>query len=121
MNIVCATTRAARWEALRPAFAAGGAELRLLPSSETALACVRDTPPDLLIVDLGLDAAALRVVIMDVLRINAVVHTAAVTDMTADAFHDRMEGLGMLMGLPTEPAAGDIERLLAALRQVSGQ
>lgn len=121
MNIACATTRAARWEALRPAFAAGAAELRLLSSVQEALACVRDTPPDLLIVDLGLDAAALRGVIVDVLRINALVHTAAVTDMSADAFHDRMEGLGMLMGLPPEPAAADIEGLLTALRRVSGQ
>ena len=120
MNIVCATTRAAFWEALRPAFAAEGAELQLVATADAALALMRDTPPSLLLLDLGLDAAALRNVIMDALRINALVHTAAVTDMDADAFHDRMEGLGMLMGLPVEPAAGDIARLLAALQAVSG-
>lgn len=121
MNIVCATPRAAFWEALRPAFATEGAELRPVATADAALALVRDTPPDLLILDLGLDAAALRGIIVDVLRINAAVHTAAVTDMDAEAFHDRMEGLGMLMGLPTEPASGDISRLLTALRTVSGR
>ena len=50
-----------------------------------------------------LDPTALRRAVIDVLMINAAVHTAAVTNLEKEAFHDAMEGLGMLMSLPTSP------------------
>ena len=119
MNILCVTGRAAFWEALRPAFAAQGAELHLTPTLDTALAVIADTPPALCLLDLEAAAAELRAAVIRILTLNAAVHTAAVTTLEATAFHDSMEGLGMLMGLPLSPAAADIERLLAALRAVS--
>ena len=48
---------------------------------------------------LDLDPTALRRAVIDVLMINAAVHTAAVTNLEEEAFHDAMEGLGMLMSL----------------------
>ena len=56
-----------------------------------------------------------RRAVIDVLMINAAVHTAAVTNLEEEAFHDAMEGLGMLMSLPTSPGPHDVERLLDAL------
>ena len=119
MDILCVTGRAPVWEALRPVFAAHGAKLQLLPSLEAALAVIAATPPALCILDLEMPEAELRGAVIKVLGLNAAVHTAAVTSLDAAAFHDRMEGLGMLMGLPLAPAAADIERLLEALRAVS--
>lgn len=118
MDILCVTERPALWEALRPVFAAHGAALRLLPSLDAALADMAGTPPALCLLDP--DAATdLRAAVIRILTLNAAIHTAAVTDLDAAAFHDGMEGLGMLMGLPRTPAAADIERLLTALRAVS--
>ena len=52
------------------------------------------------------------------MMINASVHTAVVSDMDPDEFHEATEGLGILMPLPTAPKAGDAERLLKALAGV---
>ena len=79
------------------------------------LAVVRSTAPRLVVLDLDLDPTALRRAVIDVLMINAAVHTAAVTNLEEEAFHDAMEGLGMLMSLPTSPGPHDVERLLDAL------
>ena len=118
MDILCVTHRPACWEALRPAFAEHGATLRLLPTLDAALADMAATPPALCLLDL--DATAdLRAAVIRILMLNAAIHTAAVTDLDATTFHDSMEGLGMLMGLPRTPAAADIGHLLTALRAVS--
>lgn len=119
MDILCVTERAPFWETLRPAFAAQGAELHLTPALDTALAIIAETPPALCILDREVSTAELRAAVIRILSLNAAVHTAAVTSLEATAFHDDMEGLGMLMGLPVSPAAADIERLLEALRAVS--
>ena len=117
MDILCVTQRPDCWEALRPVFAAQGVTLRLLPALDAALADMAAMPPALCLLDL--DAAAdLRAAVIRILTLNAAIHTAAVTDLDAAVFHDSMEGLGMLMGLPRTPAAADIERLLSALRSV---
>ena len=67
---------------------------------------------------LGLEGKALRQAVIDIMMINASVHTAVVSDMDPDEFHEATEGLGILMPLPTSPKAGDAERLLKALAGV---
>ena len=52
------------------------------------------------------------------MRVNALVHTAVVTDMAEEAFHDAMEGLGILASLPTEPGAYDASRLVHLLNEI---
>lgn len=118
MVILCVTERPAFWESLRPVFTAHGAELRLVSTLEAALAVIADTPPALCLLDPD-ESAGLRAAVIRILTLNAAVHTAAVTDLDATAFHDSMEGLGMLTGLPRTPAAADIERMLEALRALS--
>ena len=56
--------------------------------------------------------------VIDIMMINASVHTAVVSDMDPDEFHEATEGLGILMPLPTSPKADDAERLLKALAGV---
>ncbi|MFR4120313.1 MAG: hypothetical protein ACLT2T_16740 [Bilophila wadsworthia] len=76
-----------------------------------------DTPP-FAILDLELEGKALRQAVIDIMMINASVHTAVVSDMDPDEFHEATEGLGILMPLPTSPKADDAERLLKALAGV---
>ena len=47
------------------------------------------------------------------------IHTAAVSSMDAEAFHDAMEGLGMLTSLPEQPTAGDVDNLMDAMDRLS--
>ncbi|MDD4700596.1 MAG: response regulator receiver protein [Desulfovibrio sp.] len=57
--------------------------------------------------------------VTDLMMIDAGMHTAVVTDMPAEAFHDAMEGLGILTSLPQKPTAQDARRLLELLVQVT--
>ena len=93
-------------------FQRGGNTLQQAASLEDAAPIIRDTPPVLAILDLGIEGKALRQAVIDIMMINASVHTAVVSDMDPDEFHEATEGLGILMPLPTSPKADDAERLL---------
>lgn len=59
-----------------------------------------------------------RAWVMELMMIDAGMHTAVVTEMDEAVFHDVMEGLGILSPLPPEPTASDARRLLGLLEQV---
>ena len=99
-------------------FQRGDNTLQQAASLEDAAPIIRDTPPVLAILDLELEGKALRQAVIDIMMINASVHTAVVSDMDPDEFHEATEGLGILMPLPTFPKADDAERLLKALAGV---
>ena len=56
--------------------------------------------------------------VIGIMRMNALVHTAVVSDMPEDVFHDVMEGLGILASLPTSPAAEDARRVTRLLTEL---
>ena len=103
MELLLVTPRPEAWNECLPVFQRGGNTLQQAASLEDAAPIIRDTPPVLAILDLGLEGKALR---------------QAVSDMDPDEFHEATEGLGILMPLPTSPKAGDAERLLKALAGV---
>ena len=112
MELLLVTPRPEVWNECLPVFQRGGNTL------EDAAPLIRDTPPVLAILDLELEGKALRQAVIDIMMINASVHTAVVSDMDPDEFHEATEGLGILMPLPTFPKADDAERLLKALAGV---
>ena len=59
-----------------------------------------------------------RAWVLELMMIDAGMHTAVVTEMDEEVFHDVMEGLGILMPLPPEPGASEARRLLGLLKQV---
>ena len=109
MELLLVTPRPEAWNECLPVFQRGGNTLQQAASLE-------DAAP--IILDLGLEGKALRQAVIDIMMINASVHTAVVSDMDPDEFHEATEGLGILMPLPTSPKAGDAERLLKALAGV---
>ena len=54
------------------------------------------------------------------MMIDAGMHTAVVTDMPVEVFHDEMEGLGILTSLPLKPTAQDAQKMFELLRGVMG-
>ena len=84
-----------------------------------ALSSIRTTPPVLAILDSDMDAGGIRKAVIDILMVNAAVHTAVSSEMPDEVFHDAMEGLGILMGLPLHPSPADMITLLDALEKVS--
>ncbi len=114
-DILLVTSRPEAWNACLSTFGGRGYAVRREADMADCLAAVRAAAPRLALLDLGLDPAALRQAVIDILMINAAVHTAAVTNLEEEAFHNAMEGLGMLMPLPPSPGPRDVERLLDAL------
>ena len=118
MELLLVTPRPEVSNECLPVFQRGDNTLQQAASLEDAAPIIRDTPPVLAILDLELEGKALRQAVIDIMMINASVHTAVVSDMDPDEFHEATEGLGILMPLPTFPKADDAERLLKALAGV---
>lgn len=118
MELLLVTPRPEVWNECLPVFQRGGNTLQQAASLEDAAPIIRHTPPVLAILDLELEGKTLRQAVIDIMMINASVHTAVVSDMDPDEFHEATEGLGILMPLPTSPKADDTERLLKALAGV---
>ena len=111
MNILIVTTDTAKWQTCLPVFQAAGTDVSFAASLEACKEALRSNPPRLYILDLGLKGKELRAAFMELLMINA-------TDMEENAFHDAMEGLGILTGLPPAPSQDDVRRLLDLLAKV---
>ena len=120
MDVLVITPRRAFWEALRPAFAAHEASLRFVSTQEEAGDMLKERRADLAVLDLDVDTAELRKAVIGILSIDAMVNMASVCGMGEDVFHSAMEGLGLIMDLPRTPEAGDVDRLLKALRVILG-
>lgn len=118
MDILLISPRPEAWAECVPVFAAHGASLRTVADLDAGMDAVRRQNPTLAILDLGLSAEDLRKAVIGILQINAMIHTAAVSDMDASEFHNVMEGLGMLASLPPPPTADDARRLMDALAAV---
>lgn len=120
MDILVVSPRADLWQNLRPQFEKHGADLRLAPSMDEALSDLTVRRADLVVLDINADAPDLRHAVFRILSVSAMIHTAAVTTMSPETFHDAMEGLGMLTGLPVNPSPADIDALMTALGKVMG-
>lgn len=120
MDVLVITPRRAFWEELSPAFAAHEASLRFASTQEEAGNMLKARRADLAVLDLDVDAAELRRAVVGILSIDAMVNMASVCGMGEETFHSAMEGLGLIMDLPRTPEAGDVDRLLKALRVILG-
>ena len=83
----------------------------------TCQSCVQRQAPQLVVVDAATQEQA-RLDVIGIMRVNALVHTAVVTDMAEEVFHDAMEGLGILASLPPQPGPEDARRLVQLLAEI---
>lgn len=120
MDILIVSSRPERWSAALPVMESRGASVRQAASLEQGMEQVRRQAPALAVLDLGLEPEGLRKAVIDILMVDAMTHTAAVSEMSAEEFHDKMEGLGMLMSLPVDFSARDVEQMMAALERLAG-
>ena len=87
MELLLVTPRPEVWNECLPVCQRGGNTLQQAASLEDAAPIIRHTPPVLAILDLELEGKALRQAVIDIMMINASVHTAVVSDMDPDEFH----------------------------------
>ena len=96
---------------------AGGCGLSEVADLEACKARLRADPPRLILLDPAPDEDVRRSV-MELLMIDARTHTAVASALDPEAFHEAMEGLGILDCLPLTPGAEDARRLLRLLAEV---
>jgi DNA-binding response OmpR family regulator len=84
-----------------------------------ALAVVAGSRPDLVVVDEYVGYLTNLEFIRQLVQVDAFVHTAAVSRLPRETFHEVAEGLGILAQLPPRPGVLEAERLLSLLETMT--
>jgi DNA-binding response OmpR family regulator len=88
-------------------------------SGQAAIAGVMRHPPLGAIIDEDLlDMPGLDLV-RRLLPINALINTVVISDLSAEAFHEAGEGLGILAQLPRKPSSEDAHTILARFKRMA--
>jgi DNA-binding response OmpR family regulator len=95
-------------------------EFEVSTSGEKALAMISDKPVDLVVADEDLGDMTGLELVRRLLKINAMINSAVVSDLSHDEFHEISEGLGVMTHLPKKPDEKDAEALIKELRQIKG-
>lgn len=115
--ILLVTTRPKALEAFAEALRVDGeVTLIFLESAREAVETAVRVVPAMAVIDQDVGGLAGLDVARRLLLVNAFIHTAILSDMDSEAFHELSEGLGVLAHLPMQPGAKDAGELLAKLR-----
>ncbi len=90
----------------------------LAESGRNALDFVRSIKPALVIVDKSLPDYEPLELVKEISRVDAMVNTAVITEMSRKEFHEKSEGLGVLSALPGDPGTEDARKLLLDMNRV---
>ena len=89
-------------------------------TAEEALRIAREEKPSLAVVDSVLSGAKPEKLVADFMMVNAMMNTAVVSAMDEEEFHEKTEGLGIMMRLPERPGSGEASKLLETLKGIIG-
>jgi DNA-binding response OmpR family regulator len=90
-------------------------------SGADAVDVVRTSSPHLVVIDFALPDIEPLNLVRKLLMVNAMVHTALLSPLSEQEFHEASEGLGVLFRLPIGPGRSDATELLGKLRNILGQ
>lgn len=116
MLIVVATNRPDELTSfLGPLRAMAEARVALAGDGAAALELVRAEAPDFVIVDEGLADMRPFDLVLEIMKINAMINTVAMSALSDEDFHEASEGLGILACVPLSPDEADGARLAEKL------
>jgi DNA-binding response OmpR family regulator len=96
-----------RKEALT-AFAQGlGKDVEWTDSAAGVLSRATNPPWQLIVLDAMMVGLDYKKFLLDLLKVNAMLNTVVITDMSAADFHEDSEGLGVLCAVPAAPGYDD--------------
>jgi ActR/RegA family two-component response regulator len=93
--------------------------LVIVGTADAAFQAAERKRPALAVIDRHVNGADATAIARRLLKLNAFIHTAILSDLSEAAFHEASEGLGVLMKLPMKPGAGDAELLMAKLDEMT--
>lgn len=102
-------------------FAQGlGGDVQWVETAQDVLARAKTEPWQLVVVDAMTPGLDYKAFVMDLLRVNAMLSTVVVTDMSEEAFHEHSEGLGVLCAVPENPGREQGTKVMDRLRRLLG-
>lgn len=120
-TLILASPRVDEWQAfsdvLKTRFQM---EIVSVRSGRETLEAVHSRRPLAVAVDAQLDDLPGSQFVRELLMVDAMIHTALVSDASEADFHEMTEGLGILMPLSPVPTAGEAERLGRSLETIAG-
>lgn len=121
IKILLVSSKPDNLNALEKALAADpGIQIVKAATAEDSMKLARDEKPQLAVVDSALSGVTPEKLVLDFISVNAMMNTAVVSGLSDDEFHEKTEGLGILMRLPERPGPEDAARLLEILRSIIG-
>jgi DNA-binding NtrC family response regulator len=96
-----------------------GALVRLAETKSKTLELVKAKAPHLVVIDDSLSDVQPLTLVKDLMLINAMINTAVITGMSAEQFHAKGEGLGILTSVSQHPDAQDAKALIQNLRKLA--
>jgi PleD family two-component response regulator len=94
------------------------ADISWAESGKTALAQAGDTPPVLVVIDETLPDMTGVELARELLKKNALINTALVSELSPEDFHEFSEGLGVLLQLPPAPEKEKAQEIISALKGI---
>lgn len=99
---------------------AGEAVVERVSTAEAVLARAGSDPPHLVVIDQGLADSQPLDLVSSLLRVNAMINTAVVSDMPEEDFHEASEGLGIMASLTPDADAARAAEVMAKLKSLTG-
>lgn len=93
-------------------------ELTWAASGQEALEAISGNPVDLVIVNENIGDMTGIEFMKNLLPINPMINSAAVSPLPSEEFHEASEGLGVLVQLPVEPGTFEAEDLFKQLKNL---
>jgi DNA-binding NtrC family response regulator len=94
--------------------------LRQVASGEKMMPAIEEERPHLVILDQEIKDKDPLALVTELLTVNAMINTAMITDMDAETWHEKSEGLGMLPSIENPPTRKDALVLLENFRGMPG-
>lgn len=87
-------------------------------TGEEALILAGRAAPHLVVIDQDPGDSSPLDLVAGLLRVNALINTAVVSDLNEDQFHEASEGLGIMARLPQRPGGREAGQLIGRLRDL---
>lgn len=119
MQFLMVTSRKKEWSALAQGLEKGAAvELVWVASGAAALQAIQDKTFDLVLVDETLEDRPGLDLAQDLIKTNPMLNCALASALSAGAFHEASEGLGLLAQLPLDPGEQQAQELIQQITKI---
>jgi DNA-binding response OmpR family regulator len=117
MLIYLASPRPEAWREFRDGLGQEpGTEVALAETGAEVLAMARTRTPALVIVDNQLPDFKPFGLVLEIIKVNAMVQTAVVSELSEEEFHEQSEGLGIMAHISPDLSAGEAGKLMDLLK-----